>query len=244
MAGKILPLIISFSLISCQQWQQEQSVNSFQGDWIEMMPVNTHIIQGITMEDNGIARTIGVSSLMYENWKVEKHQLILSGKSIENMQAVSFQDTLDIIRQTQDSLIVGKYGAYQRIYYRKDMHILDSLKTQPETGLLFSEVYRGALSHESVSAAKDDTITIYHQQNNGDGVFEAVLNYPERNNRQTIQGRMYTLRGHQDNPNAVVIQLISFDGEIVLNFEKQPTALKALDKNMRLIEPVLMQRIN
>lgn len=78
------------------------------GSWVQPVPGLSDIQQGFTLEANGKASSINMSTLQYESWERQNDLLILSGKSIGNHQTIPFQDTLVIERLTKDSLTVRK----------------------------------------------------------------------------------------------------------------------------------------
>lgn len=109
-----LILMIGF-VFACHSNKPE---NKFVGDWIEIMPVNKDIVQGMSLKEDGTASSIGMATLLYEAWRVEDNQLILQGKSIGNGQTIEFTDILDILDITPDSMALGKFGKY-RVDYKK-----------------------------------------------------------------------------------------------------------------------------
>ncbi len=90
---------------------------SIEGTWIEPIPGMEHLSQGIKIESKGKATSINMATLQYETWENKGDKLILTGKSIENRQTLSFTDTLTIEKLTQDSLILNK-GNYTLRYAR------------------------------------------------------------------------------------------------------------------------------
>ena len=89
------------------------------GNWIEIMPVNQQIRQGVTLKEKGEAESIGMATLKYEKWQLlPDGHIILDGKSIGNHQTLDFSDTLAIISLSNDTLTLGKGGTY-RIQYHK-----------------------------------------------------------------------------------------------------------------------------
>lgn len=236
--GAIFVIAVAAVLAGCMHDGNRGSEELLPGDWIEVMPVNTCIIQGISFGEDGTAHSIGLYSILYRGWKVEGDRLVLYGETVEEGRAVPFRDTLDIIRQTCDSLTVGKHGAYRREYCRRDMRILDSLRPRSGTGPLLSETFVGEMPVEGSGVEAVHEISIYHRRNSGDGVFEAAVHgsgadVPER----MIRGRQYTLRGDAVNPDATVVQLISFDGGDTVNLVRGCGELKLLDKSMRPLNP-------
>lgn len=228
------------------------SDESFVGNWIEVMPANPQIAQGITIEADGNARSIGMQTLKYEGWKYDGKNLILTGKSIGNGQTIAFTDTLEVVRLDQDTMSLGKHGMYRIDYFRVDsleslndngrINVLDSLKVQSDLGQLQTRVYKGVLPAASCSGIEYQ-VTLYNYEHSGDGVYEMVLTYTDADERGNstyeTTGRMYTLRGDAVDKNAVVYQLVPFaEGETV-NFLYQQDRLQLLDQELKPIDSKL-----
>ncbi len=105
----------------CQSSKSNITADSLQGTWIEIMPENIHITQGIRLDANGQASSIGMATLQYTGWNMlDDSRVVFSGKSIGNGQTIEFSDTLDIVSLQGDTLTLGKNsdGAVQyRIQY-------------------------------------------------------------------------------------------------------------------------------
>ena len=54
---------------------------SVTGVWIEPIPGMEDQVQGIKLEEGGIASSVNMATLVYKNWKQEGDQLILAGNS-------------------------------------------------------------------------------------------------------------------------------------------------------------------
>lgn len=80
------------------------------GAWVEPVPGLAGQVQGIKLENGGIASSVNMATLVYESWKQEGKLLILSGKSIGNGQTILFTDTMEIKKLTADSLILDNRG--------------------------------------------------------------------------------------------------------------------------------------
>lgn len=87
------------------------------GSWVQVVPGMPDLVQGFTLEQDGRAESIGMATLQYEQWLRDGDRLILTGKSIGNGQTISFSDTLDIVKLTEDSLWL-RHGGYRMDYYR------------------------------------------------------------------------------------------------------------------------------
>ena len=86
------------------------NTTSIVGAWVEPMPGMEGQVQGIKMEEGGIASSVNMATLVYESWKQEGNQLVLTGKSIGNGQTIEFTDTMAIKKLTPDSLILDNRG--------------------------------------------------------------------------------------------------------------------------------------
>ena len=87
------------------------------GSWEELIPGSENHWQGFNLEQNGVASSINMSTLLYESWQRENDLLILSGKSVGNGQTLDFTDTMTIKKLTSDSLVVQRMNVTLR--YRK-----------------------------------------------------------------------------------------------------------------------------
>ena len=78
--------------------------------WVEPVPGMEGQVHGINIEEGGIASSVNMATLVYESWKQEGDQLVLTGKSIGNGQTIEFADTMAIKKLTPDSLILDNQG--------------------------------------------------------------------------------------------------------------------------------------
>lgn len=201
----------------------------FVGNWIEIMPANPQIIQGVTLNADGSAQSIGMATLQYEKWLLNTDStIILFGKSIGNGQTIDFSDTMNVVRITPDSMSLGRFGMYRVDYFRttsvdivRPFNVLDSLKTDAALGALEEKTFEG-LTPAASNPGIRWTLEIYSQKYSGDGVYKLLMNYLEANNGQdqidTSYGRLYTLRGDATDKNATVYQLAPFSGGGDTNF--------------------------
>ena len=81
---------------------------SVTGVWIEPIPGMEDQVQGIKLEEGGIASSVNMATLVYK--KQEGDQLILAGNSIGNGQTIEFIDTMKIKKITADSLVLDNRG--------------------------------------------------------------------------------------------------------------------------------------
>lgn len=88
------------------------------GCWIEVLPKDMPYVQGMCLNDDGTAESVGMATLKYSRWKTDGKCLILDGESIGNGQTISFSDTLRIVDLRNDTLTVER-GVGTVSYVRK-----------------------------------------------------------------------------------------------------------------------------
>lgn len=255
MNGKIMRALtylnscaLAVFLMSCNS---DNSNKKFEGNWIEVMPVSLDVVQGVTLDSDGKASSIGMATLQYDKWKAEDNKLILEGKSIGNGQTIDFSDTLTVISVTPDSLLLDKYGMYRVKYYKvkslddiKPFNVVDSLRSVPYTKELETRVFKGSLPTESCYELKN-TLTIYNYKNSGDGVYKLTSTYLRPDGEtpsSNSYGRVYTLRGDATDNNATVYQLVSFNNTGEYNFLYEGDQLLLINSDLeRLPEPIVFK---
>ncbi|WP_083380983.1 lipocalin family protein [Bacteroides ndongoniae] len=248
---KSMMLVVAAGLLASCHTATQKNERDFTGNWIEVMPANPQIVQGVTLNADGTASSIGMATLKYESWSLSGDRLILNGKSIGNGQTIDFSDTLDVVKLTPDSMTLGRSGSYRIDYYRtaevivapQDKALLDSLKKAEGTGELQTRIYRGTLPAASCPGIVYD-ITLYNYEHSGGGVFRARLTYLEAENGQdrTFEycGRQYTLRGNAVDKDATVFQFVPFDKEEeTMNFLFLGDKLTMLDRDLKPIDSEL-----
>ena len=214
-------LVVAAGLLASCHTATQKNERDFTGNWIEVMPANPQIVQGVTLNADGTASSIGMATLKYES------------------------------KLTPDSMTLGRSGSYRIDYYRtaevivapQDKALLDSLKKAEGTGELQTRIYRGTLPAASCPGIVYD-ITLYNYEHSGDGVFRARLTYLEAENGQdrTFEycGRQYTLRGNAVDKDATVFQFVPFDKEEeTMNFLFLGDKLTMLDRELKPIDSEL-----
>ena len=105
--------------MSCST-KEKVTMSDLTGNWVEVMPANQHIVQGVSLYEKGEAASIGMATLQYQRWGLTgDSQLVLEGKSIGNGQTIEFADTLDIVSLHGDTLTLGKGDMYRIQYVRQ-----------------------------------------------------------------------------------------------------------------------------
>lgn len=196
----------------------------FVGMWLESTPDGSNFVQGVELNADGTAASIGMATLQYETWKiVADSSIILTGKSIGNGQTIDFSDTMKVSSISPEEMVLLRNGTYKTQYNRLNNKfvIADSLKIDPSLGALVERTFAGQLPGADCPGI-DFTLTIDNQENSGDGVYQLDMNYLEADNGKdklfTEKGRLYTLRGDATDPNATVYQLVSYDGKSTTNW--------------------------
>lgn len=95
-------LLLTIGMCACA----EQNQIDLAGCWMEILPQNTFYQQGVCLNSDGTAQSIGMATLQYHDWKQSDNQFIINGESIGNGQSIPFSDTLTIVNLVNDTLTV------------------------------------------------------------------------------------------------------------------------------------------
>ena len=82
------------------------------GTWIEPNPIDTNSVQGFTLNQDGTASSVNMATLIFKNWELNCHTLMLTSESIGNKQTFITTDTLRIVKLDADSLVLARKGNY------------------------------------------------------------------------------------------------------------------------------------
>lgn len=130
-------IVVGIVLLSCT----ERPEKALYGSWRVLDSGNVEVVQGVTLAKNGVAKSFGNPTLRYDRWQWKDFQLILEGASLMDGQELPFSDTLSILSQQADTLIVGREAAYRTVYVRqpdgRESMVLPSLTGEPPLRLLF-----------------------------------------------------------------------------------------------------------
>lgn len=242
--NRYIIIIIAAVLASCSP--ASKMSDKLEGNWIEVMPFSLDVVEGVTLEPGGIAKSIGMATLQYERWESKDSTLILWGKSIGNGQTIDFSDTLKIISISEDSLSLEKFGRYRFNYYKvpsfedmKPFDVRDSLWRVDHTSEIETRVYNGVIPNQSCVELKH-SLTIYNYKGSGDGVYKLTTtfgSFNEKSSSSNSYGRVYTLRGDKENIDATTYELIPFGGGENLYFRYQSDSLVVLNKELEHMMP-------
>lgn len=136
----LAPALFAVSCVNNSSITREKLV----GKWIEIMPVNKHIRQGIILNEDGTAASIGMATLQYETWDFlsSENQVVFSGKSIGNGQTIAFSDTLSFCTLVSDTLTLGKGDMYRIQYVRDNSEAQPIGGSDAAMGYIDSEVLK------------------------------------------------------------------------------------------------------
>lgn len=81
-----------------------------QGTWLEPNPIKPSESQGVTLNKNGSASSVGMSTLLFKKWILIDDKLLLTYESIGNKQTLVGTDTLQIVQLNEDSLVLSSSG--------------------------------------------------------------------------------------------------------------------------------------
>lgn len=99
------------------------------GCWMEVLPQDVSYVQGMELKEDGSAKSIGMSTLLYHQWKRMGKELILNGESVSNGQTIQFSDTMKIVRCGEDTLVVKK-GEKEILFVRNNV-FSESVNDEP-----------------------------------------------------------------------------------------------------------------
>lgn len=103
----IAPMFMILPLLSCSSDNAPLT-----GSWVEPANIGAAgTVQGFELLEDGTARSINMSTLVWKSWQRIGNDLIMNGESIGNGMSFEFSDTLRIDRLNADSLILlGREG--------------------------------------------------------------------------------------------------------------------------------------
>lgn len=92
---------------------------SLEGTWTQPIPGIPVTEQGFELHTDGTVSSVNMSTLQYESWLQPKPKtLVLKGMSLGNGCCSPFSDTLQVVRVTEDSLLLQR-GSMTLSYTRK-----------------------------------------------------------------------------------------------------------------------------
>lgn len=92
---------------------------SIVGEWIQPIPGMENQLQGIKIDEGGVASSINMHTLLYKSWRQNGDHVVLGGESIGNGQTIEFQEKYEIDRLSDRKLIL-KNGDVEMEFRRKN----------------------------------------------------------------------------------------------------------------------------
>ncbi|ATP57166.1 hypothetical protein CPT03_12135 [Pedobacter ginsengisoli] len=86
------------------QYETENNKNLLIGSWVEPNPINKNEVQGVTISNDGTAKSINMATLVYKKWWKEDGKLILVAESIGNGSSSLDTTKYEIIKLTDKEL--------------------------------------------------------------------------------------------------------------------------------------------
>ena len=112
-----ISLITTFILASCQKTTKQETKNNENilpsmisetnlliGSWVEPNPINANEIQGIKINEDGTAKSINMSTLVYKKWWKENDKLALVFESVGNGLTIIDTTKFEIIKLNHNEL--------------------------------------------------------------------------------------------------------------------------------------------
>lgn len=106
-----ISLITTLILASCQKTTKQETKNDENilpsmvsetnlliGSWVEPNPINANEVQGIKINEDGTAKSINMSTLVYKKWWKENDKIALVFESIGNGLTIIDTTKFEIIK--------------------------------------------------------------------------------------------------------------------------------------------------
>lgn len=90
------------------------------GVWIEQNPPIEGLVQGMALNANSRASSIGMATLLYNTWCRWDDRLVMTGKSLGNGQTIDFVESRKIAELTDNSLTLESENGQKTEYRRAD----------------------------------------------------------------------------------------------------------------------------
>lgn len=112
-----ISLITTLILASCQKTTKQETKNDENilpsmvsetnlliGSWVEPNPINANEVQGIKINEDGTAKSINMSTLVYKKWWKENDKIALVFESIGNGLTIIDTTKFEIIKLNHNEL--------------------------------------------------------------------------------------------------------------------------------------------
>lgn len=112
-----ISLITTLILASCQKTTKQETKNNENilpsmisetnlliGSWVEPNPINANEVQGIKINEDGTAKSINMTTLVYKKWWKENDKLALVFESVGNGLTIIDTTKFEIIKLNHNEL--------------------------------------------------------------------------------------------------------------------------------------------
>lgn len=140
------------------------------GRWIEVVPEMTPYVQGIELNKDGTAESVGMATLRYSSWRLSGKQIILEGESIGNGQTIPFSDTMEVVSVGDGALTLAAAGKAETSYVRRQYGSGAALLA-PVSGAGKLDVIFNADSSSVLLQFRDGDCTVLERRTRPDGSY-------------------------------------------------------------------------
>lgn len=78
------------------------------GKWVEPNPIDPASVQGVQLNQDGTAASVGMATLLFSAWKLDGDNLLLQSQSIGSGGVFEDTETLRIVKIDADSLVLAR----------------------------------------------------------------------------------------------------------------------------------------
>lgn len=116
----IATLLLAIALGGCRNKPEDQGKSNVDslggnpprqaalvGSWVEPNPIDSSEVQGFELQPGGTAQSIHMATLLYKNWWLTNHKLVLVAESVGNRTSSMDTTIYEILKLSGDSLILG-----------------------------------------------------------------------------------------------------------------------------------------
>lgn len=125
------------NLLSCRSEELvKYEPQSFVGSWVEPVPGNPAQRQGFTLNQDGTAKSINMSTLLYKKWEIDGQDVVFEVESIGNGVSSTESVRYQIIRVEKDELVFQNRGTRMTFSRMTEPVIEDLIRvSEPTAGV-------------------------------------------------------------------------------------------------------------
>lgn len=114
---KSLKYLVLLAILPCCLTSCHRQQSHLLGEWATTDTYDSGTPLGFQLSQGGLAASINQPTVQYAQWSLRRHDLVLSGKRFEERTVVPFNDTLHLVKSTDNDLWLS-LGAEQQHYKR------------------------------------------------------------------------------------------------------------------------------